>query len=72
MNLPKKNGRKVLVEIKHSPTPKGIPIVILTNSTSDADILRKDGVDAEYYITKPVTFDRFLNVVKSVRRQQQR
>jgi CheY-like chemotaxis protein len=72
MNLPKKNGRKVLEEIKQSPTLKGIPVVILTSSASDADILRKDGVHAEYYITKPVTLDGFLNVVKSVRRQQQR
>jgi CheY-like chemotaxis protein len=66
MNLPKKNGRKVLEEIKHSPTLKGIPVVILTSSTPDADILRKDGVHAEYYITKPVTLDGFLNVVKSI------
>jgi CheY-like chemotaxis protein len=71
VNLPKKNGRKVLEEIKHSPTLNGIPVVILTSATSDADILRKDGVHAEYYITKPVTLDGFLNVLKSVRRQQQ-
>src|SRR5580700_9721876 len=43
VNLPKKNGRKVLEEIKHSPTLNGIPVVILTSSTSDADFLRKDG-----------------------------
>jgi chemotaxis family two-component system response regulator Rcp1 len=66
MNLPKKNGRKVLEEIKQSPTLKGIPVVILTSSASDADTLRKDGLNAEYYITKPVTLDGFLKVVKSI------
>jgi chemotaxis family two-component system response regulator Rcp1 len=66
MNLPKKNGRKVLEEIKQSPTLKGIPVVILTSSAFDADILRKDGVHADYYMTKPVTLEGFLDVAKSI------
>ena len=68
MNLPKKNGRKVLEEIKQSRTLKSIPVVILTSSASDADILRKDGLHAEYFITKPVSLDGFLNVVESIDR----
>jgi CheY-like chemotaxis protein len=70
MNLPKKNGRKVLEEIKQSPTLKSIPVVILTSAASDADILRKDGLHAEYFITKPVTLDGFLNVVESIDRRK--
>ena len=70
LNLPKKNGRKVLEEIKQSPTLKGIPVVILTSSASDADNLRKEGLQAEYYITKPVTLDGFLNVVRSIDRRR--
>jgi CheY-like chemotaxis protein len=70
MNLPKKNGRKVLEEIKQSPTLKSIPVVVLASSASDADILRKDGLPAEYYITKPVTLDGFLNVVKNIDRRR--
>ena len=66
LNLPKKGGREVLAEIKESPTLKSIPVVILTSSASDADTLRKDGLHAEYYITKPVTLDGFLKVVKSI------
>jgi chemotaxis family two-component system response regulator Rcp1 len=68
MKLPKKNGRKVLEEIKRSPTLKSIPVVVLASSASDADTLRKDGLPAEYYITKPVTLDGFLNVVKNIDR----
>jgi chemotaxis family two-component system response regulator Rcp1 len=66
MNLPKKNGRKVLEEIKQSPTLKSIPVVILTSSASDEDTLRKERLHANCYITKPVTLDGFLNVVKSI------
>jgi chemotaxis family two-component system response regulator Rcp1 len=66
LNLPKKDGREVLEEIKQSPTLKSIPVVILTTSASDADILRSYKLHANCYITKPVGLDGFLEVVKSI------
>jgi two-component system, chemotaxis family, response regulator Rcp1 len=66
LNLPKKDGREVLGEIKESPTLKSIPVVILTTSASDADILRSYLLHANCYITKPVDLKGFLNVVKSI------
>jgi chemotaxis family two-component system response regulator Rcp1 len=66
LNLPKKDGREVLAEIKESPTLKSIPVVILTTSASDTDILRSYRLHANCYITKPVDLDGFLNVIKSI------
>jgi len=66
LNLPKKDGRAVLAEIKESPTLKSIPVVILTTSASEADILRSYQLHANCYITKPVDLDGFLKVVKSI------
>jgi two-component system, chemotaxis family, response regulator Rcp1 len=66
LNLPKKDGREVLEEVKQSPTLKSIPIVILTTSASEADILRSYRLHANCYITKPVDLDGFLQVVKSI------
>jgi chemotaxis family two-component system response regulator Rcp1 len=66
LNLPKKDGREVLEEIKESPVLKSIPVVILTTSASDADILRSYRLHANCYITKPVGLDGFLEVVKSI------
>ena len=66
LNLPKKDGREVLEEIKESPTLKSIPVVILTTSGSEADILRSYRLHANCYITKPVDLEGFLNVVKSI------
>src|SRR6202451_3042137 len=66
LNLPKKDGREVLKEIKESPTLKSIPVVILTTSASEADILRTYQLHANCYITKPVGLDGFLKVVKSI------
>jgi CheY-like chemotaxis protein len=66
LNLPKKDGREVLEEVKESPTLKSIPVVILTTSASDADILRSYRLHANCYITKPVGLDGFLEVVKSI------
>jgi two-component system, chemotaxis family, response regulator Rcp1 len=66
LNLPKKDGREVLEEIKESLTLKSIPVVILTTSASDADILRSYMLHANCYITKPVDLKGFLNVVKSI------
>jgi chemotaxis family two-component system response regulator Rcp1 len=66
LNLPKKDGREVLKEIKGSQTLKSIPVVILTTSASDADILRSYRLHANCYITKPVGLEGFLEVVKSI------
>ena len=66
LNLPKKDGREVLKEIKESPTLKSIPVVILTTSASEADIRRSYMLHANCYITKPVDLDGFLAVVKSI------
>jgi chemotaxis family two-component system response regulator Rcp1 len=66
LNLPKKGGREVLEEIKESPALKSIPVVILTTSASEADILRSYELHANCYITKPVGLAGFLEVVKSI------
>ena len=66
LNLPKKDGREVLEEIKQSPTLKSIPVVVLTTSASEEDILRSYLLHANCYITKPVDLDGFLKVVKSI------
>jgi two-component system, chemotaxis family, response regulator Rcp1 len=66
LNLPKKDGREVLQEIKESPTLKSIPVVILTTSASEADILRSYEFHANCYITKPVDLEGFLTVVRSI------
>jgi two-component system, chemotaxis family, response regulator Rcp1 len=66
LNLPKKDGREVLKEIKESASLKSIPVVILTTSAAEADILRSYQLHANCYITKPVDLDGFLKVVKSI------
>lgn len=66
LNLPKKNGREVLEEIKHDPDLKRIPVVILTVSQAEQDILKSYNLHANCYITKPVDLDHFLEVVRSI------
>jgi chemotaxis family two-component system response regulator Rcp1 len=66
LNLPKKDGREVLDEIKKSPTLKSIPVVILTTSSSEVDVMRSYMLHANCYITKPVGLEGFLKVVKSI------
>jgi chemotaxis family two-component system response regulator Rcp1 len=66
LNLPKKDGREVLKEIKESPDLKSIPVVILTTSEAEADILRSYQLHANCYITKPVGLDGFFKVVNSI------
>ena len=66
LNLPRKDGREVLKEIKENPELKSIPVVILTTSASEADILRSYLLHANCYITKPVNLDGFITVVKSI------
>ena len=66
LNLPKKDGREVLQEIKENPAFKSIPVVILTTSAAEADILRSYMLHANCYITKPVDLEGFLTVVKAI------
>jgi CheY-like chemotaxis protein len=66
LNLPKKDGREVLEEIKESVSLRTIPIVILTTSASEEDVLRSYRLHANCYISKPVDLDGFLKVVKSI------
>ena len=66
LNLPKKGGWQVLEEIKADPRLKSIPVVILTTSGAEEDILRSYQHHANCYITKPVDLDQFLKVVKTI------
>jgi chemotaxis family two-component system response regulator Rcp1 len=66
LNLPKKDGREVLAEIKGNRSLQTIPVVILTTSASEGDILKSYFLHANCYITKPVNLDGFLKVVKSI------
>lgn len=66
LNLPKKNGYEVLKEIKKDPSLKRIPVVILTVSKDEEDILKSYNLHANCYITKPVDLDQFINIVKSI------
>ncbi|MEP7136154.1 MAG: response regulator [Chloroflexota bacterium] len=66
LNLPRKNGREVLAEIKADPDLKQIPVVILTTSNSEKDILQAYDEHANSYIVKPVGFDNFVEAVKSI------
>jgi len=66
LNLPKKSGREVLEEIKEDPILMSIPVVVLTTSTSEQDILRSYMLHANCFITKPVDLDGFLKVVRSI------
>lgn len=66
LNLPKKDGREVLMEIKSDEDLKRIPVVILTTSKADEDIAGTYDLHANCYITKPVDFDQFINVIKSI------
>ena len=66
LNLPRKDGREVLAEIKNDEELKRIPVVILTTSKAEQDISRTYNLHANSYIAKPVDLDRFLTVVKEI------
>jgi len=66
LNLPKKDGRELLMEIKKEESLKRIPVVILTTSTAEKDIVKSYDLHANCYINKPVDFDQFTSVVKSI------
>ena len=66
LNLPRKDGREVLAEMKADDNLKLIPVVVLTTSRAEQDVLRAYQLHANCYITKPVDFDQFLDVVRSI------
>ncbi len=66
LNLPKRNGREVLAEIKEDDFLKKIPVVILTMSRAEDDILKSYALHANCYITKPVDMDQFIKIVRSI------
>jgi CheY-like chemotaxis protein len=66
LNLPRRDGREVLAEIKADPELREIPVVILTTSAADADILASYRLHANAYVTKPVDFERFISVVRQI------
>ena len=66
LNLPKKDGREVLQEIKEDGQLKSIPVVVLTTSEADEDILRSYDLSANCYITKPVDLNQFIRVIRSI------
>jgi len=66
LNLPGRNGREVLAEIKEDRQLKTIPVVILTTSTSEEDVLRSYDLHANCYISKPIDLEQFVKVVRSV------
>ncbi len=66
LNLPKKDGREVLARIKEEPDLKRIPVVILTGSKAEKDILKSYDLHANCYITKPVGLTEFIKVVRSI------
>ncbi|MDO8356092.1 MAG: response regulator [Nitrospirota bacterium] len=66
LNLPKKDGREVLAEIKNDDKLKHIPVVILTTSRDEEDVLKSYNLHANCYINKPVDLDQFMKVVKTI------
>ena len=66
LNLPKKEGREVLAEIKEDENLRRIPVVILTVSNAEEDIIKSYNLHANCYITKPIDLDQFIKVVKSI------
>ena len=66
LNLPKKDGREVLAEIKADEHLRRIPVVVLTTSSAEQDILKSYDLHANCYITKPVDLDQFIKIVKTI------
>jgi CheY-like chemotaxis protein len=66
LNLPRKDGREVLAEIKADDDLRTIPVVILTTSQAEEDVLRSYKLHANAYVTKPVDFERFIEVVRQI------
>jgi CheY-like chemotaxis protein len=66
LNLPRKDGREVLEEVKNDASLRSIPIVVLTTSQAEEDILRSYNLHANAYVAKPVDFERFIQVIRQI------
>ena len=66
LNLPRKDGREVLAEIKADPALRRIPVIVLTTSDAEQDVLRSYNLHANCYVTKPVVLEKFLAIVRSL------
>jgi len=66
LNLPKKDGREVLAEVKDDPTLRRIPVVVLTSSTAEADVIRSYDLHANCYIPKPLQLDQFATIIQEI------
>lgn len=66
LNLPRKDGREVLEEVKKDETLRSIPVVVLTTSQAEEDILRSYNLHANAYVAKPVDFERFIEVIRQI------
>jgi CheY-like chemotaxis protein len=66
LNLPRRDGREVLAEVKADPSLSAIPVIVLTTSQAEEDVLRSYQLHANAYVTKPVDFDRFIDAIKQI------
>jgi len=66
LNLPRRDGREVLAELKDDPELRLIPVVVLTTSEAEDDIVRSYSLHANAYVSKPVDFDRFIEVIRQI------
>jgi len=66
LNMPRKDGRELLVQLKSDPVLKTIPVIVLTTSSADEDVLRAYELLANCYIVKPVDFKKFIDVIRAV------
>ena len=66
LNLPRKDGREVLAEVKSDPDLRRIPVVVLTTSKAEEDVMRAYDLHANCYVTKPVDFAKFMQVVRQI------
>lgn len=66
LNMPRKDGREVLAEIKEDPELKSIPVVVLTTSDADTDVIKSYELHANCYITKPVDLEKFMHIVQRI------
>jgi CheY-like chemotaxis protein len=66
LNLPRRDGLEVLAELKQDPVLRVIPVVVLTTSQAEEDILRSYSLHANAYVSKPVDFERFMDVIRQI------
>lgn len=66
LNLPRRDGREVLAEVKEDPALSHIPIIVLTTSSAEEDVLRSYQLHANAYVTKPMDFDGFITAIKNI------